>query len=59
MIYIVKNKIYIIIYFWRNKISKRERRIFTEDFKLQMVLLYNNGKSPSEILKEYNLTRSL
>lgn len=37
---------------------RRERR-FTEYFKLKMVLLYNNGKSPSEILKEYNLTRSL
>lgn len=39
--------------------SRKERSRFTEDFKLQMVLLYNNSKSPSEILKEYNLTRSL
>ena len=37
--------------------SRRERITFTEDFKLQMVLLYNNGKSPSEIVKEYDLTR--
>ena len=38
--------------------SRRERRKFTEEFKLQMVQLYNNGKAPSEILKEYDLTRS-
>lgn len=38
--------------------SRRERRTFTEEFKLQMVQLYNNGKAPSEIVKEYDLTRS-
>lgn len=38
--------------------SRRERRKFTEEFKLQMVQLYNNGKAPSEIVKEYDLTRS-
>lgn len=38
--------------------SRKERRKFTEEFKLQMVQLYNNGKAPSEILKEYDLTRS-
>ena len=25
--------------------SRRERRTFTEEFKLQMVQLYNNGKA--------------
>ena len=38
--------------------SRRERRTFTEEFKLQMVQLYNNSKAPSEIVKEYDLTRS-
>ena len=38
--------------------SRRERRTFTEEFKLQMVQLYNKGKAPSEIVKEYDLTRS-
>ncbi len=37
---------------------RRERREFTEEFKLQMVKLYNSGKRPSEIVKEYDLTRS-
>ena len=34
--------------------SRRERRTFTEEFKLQMVQF----KAPSEIVKEYDLTRS-
>ena len=38
--------------------SRRERREFTEEFKLQMVQLYNNGKPRSEIIKEYDLTAS-
>lgn len=38
--------------------SRRERREYTEEFKLQMVKLYNNGKPTSEIVKEYELTRS-
>ena len=38
--------------------SRRPRREFTEEFKLQMVKLYNSGKSISEIVKEYDLTRS-
>lgn len=38
--------------------SRRERREFTEEFKLQMVQLYNNGKPTAEIVKEYDLTRS-
>lgn len=38
--------------------SRRQRREFTEEFKLQMVQLYNNGKSRSEIIREYDLTPS-
>ena len=38
--------------------SRRVRREFTEDFKLQMVKLYNSGKSATEIVREYDLTRS-
>lgn len=38
--------------------SRRERREFTEEFKLQMVKLYNSGKPVVEIIKEYDLTRS-
>lgn len=38
--------------------SRRERRNFTDEFKIQMVKLYNSGKTPSEIVKEYDLTRS-
>ena len=38
--------------------SRRPRREFTEEFKLQMVKLYNSGKPTSEIVKEYDLTRS-
>ena len=38
--------------------SRRARREFTEDFKLQMVKLYNSGKPAAEIVREYDLTRS-
>lgn len=38
--------------------SRRNRRQFTEEFKTQMVKLYNNGKKVNEIVKEYDLTRS-
>lgn len=30
--------------------SRRERREFTEEFKIQMVSLYNNGKPRNEIM---------
>jgi transposase len=35
--------------------TKRKRRIFTEEFKKQIVQLYLNGKPKSEIKKEYDL----
>ena len=38
--------------------SRRERREFTEEFKLQMVKLYNSGKPVVEIVKVYDLTHS-
>lgn len=31
---------------------------YTEEFKKQIVALYNNGKAPSEILREYKLSSS-
>lgn len=36
----------------------RQRRTFTAEFKLQMVKLYENGKSRADICKEYDLTSS-
>ena len=36
----------------------RERKIFSSEFKLQMVRLYENGKPRNEIVREYDLTPS-
>lgn len=38
--------------------SRRKRREFTEEFKLQMVQLYNNGKPRNAIIIKYDLTPS-
>ena len=38
--------------------ERRERREFTEEFKRQMVQLYNSGKPRAEIAREYDLTPS-
>ena len=38
--------------------QRRKRRTFTEDFKYQLVQLYNNGKPKSEILREYDIAPS-
>ena len=38
--------------------KKRERRVYTENFKQQLVQLYKNGKSRAEIVREYDLTAS-
>jgi len=35
--------------------NKRERRNFTEEFKEQIIKLYLNGKSKTDIRKEYDL----
>lgn len=37
---------------------RRAARKFTDEFKRQMVGLYNSGKPSSEIIKEYELTPS-
>ncbi len=37
---------------------KRPRRTFTDEFKNQMVQLYQNGKRKSDLIKEYGLTPS-
>ena len=39
--------------------SKRVRRLFSKEFKLQMVQLYKSGKPASEIIREYDLTPSV
>jgi transposase len=36
----------------------RDRRNFTDEFKQQMISLFNNGKPRNEIIKEYDLTPS-
>ena len=36
--------------------TKRPKRTYTEEFKKQMVLLYQNGKPRKDILAEYELT---
>ena len=38
--------------------ERRSKRAFTDQFKQQMVQLYNSGKPRSEIIKEYDLTPS-
>lgn len=36
----------------------RTRRTFTEEFKYQIVQLYNNGTKKSALIREYDLTPS-
>lgn len=38
--------------------ERRARREYTEDFRKQMVALYNSGKSASQIARDYELTPS-
>ena len=38
--------------------QRRSKRVFTDQFKHQIVQLYNSGKPRSEIVKEYDLTPS-
>ena len=40
-------------------LEKRERRVFSEEFKKQIVSLYNAGKSKTEIQREYDLVSSV
>jgi transposase len=36
----------------------RIKQSFTDEFKDQIVALYNSGKKPAEILKDYNISNS-
>jgi transposase len=38
--------------------NKREKRNYSEEFKNQLVQLFNAGKSRAEIIREYELTPS-
>lgn len=38
------------------KKHRRPRRTFSEEFKKQMVSLYNSGKTRAEIIREYDLS---
>ena len=38
--------------------ERRQKREFTDEFKNQMVKLYNSGKQKSEIIREYDLVPS-
>lgn len=38
--------------------GRRDKRIYTNEFKQQIVNLHNGGKPSSEIIKEYDLTAS-
>lgn len=38
--------------------GRKLARKYTDEFKQQMVSLYNNGKPSGEIIKEYDLTSS-
>ncbi len=38
--------------------TRRERRKFTDEFKQQVVTLYQHGKPANEIIQEYDLTPS-
>ena len=39
--------------------ERRKIRQYTDEFKQQMVELYNNGKSASDIAREYDISRSV
>lgn len=39
--------------------QKRPRQTYTDEFKNQLVQLYNNGKRKCDILKEYDISASL
>ena len=41
-----------------HNMTRRIRRNYTDEFKQQMISLYNSGKPRSEIIKEYDLTPS-
>ena len=38
--------------------SRREKLSYTDEFKHQIIMLYQNGKTKSELIREYDLTPS-
>ncbi len=40
-------------------VEKRPRRSYTDEFKKQVVQLYNNGKRKCDIIREYDIASSL
>jgi transposase len=38
--------------------TRRAKRVYTDEFKQQMVQLYKNGKPRKDIIREYELTPS-
>lgn len=38
--------------------TRRKKRVYKEEFKLQMVQLVNSGKSRKDVINEYDLTPS-
>ena len=43
---------------WSGSTMPKQRRTFTADFKRQMVQVYENGKSRTAIVEEYELSAS-
>lgn len=41
------------------KQTKRPRRTYTDEFKMQLVHLYQNGKRKCDIIKEYDIAPAL
>lgn len=39
--------------------KRKQRQTYTEEFKTQIVLLYQNGKRKCDIIKEYDVAPSL
>lgn len=39
--------------------QKRPRQTYTDEFKKQLIQLYNNGKRKCDLLKEYDISASL
>ena len=39
--------------------NRKQRRTFTEEFKNQIVMLYQNGKRKCDIINEYDIAPSL
>ncbi|WP_143323077.1 transposase, partial [Clostridium sp. HBUAS56010] len=40
-------------------VERRPRRTYTDEFKNQVIQLYNNGKRKCDIIREYDIASSL